>query len=305
MEFISFRAMQGDAFIIKSGETNILIDGGMPSTYGQIEDWIDENTLNAAFITHVDYDHLGGIFGLISDKHSHIATCDFYMNHPDFPSEHQGEEVGFKHGHSLKDLLQERQKEFKQILTNTKLVYGDINIIALSPDEHIVKKLYDNWQSNIIYNDGVLKYKIKQTMSEDIINKSSLILLVTCDNKSILMLGDSHASTAVKCLKDIEYSHERPLSLNLLKLSHHGSSHNTNAELLKLVSCENYYISTNGGRYDHPDVETIQLLEQRASELNTIFNIYLNYDLESDIRYKCGFPINNLNFIEQCYLELS
>ncbi|MCZ8502555.1 MBL fold metallo-hydrolase [Vibrio lentus] len=305
MEFISFRALQGDSFIVKNNGTNILIDGGMPSTYGQIKQHISNEAIDAIFITHVDYDHLGGIFNLANDEDLDLAPYQLFMNHPEFPSEYQGEEVGFKHGHSLKNILEQRGKYFNQITTGQELSFGDINVLVLSPDEAIVKSLYENWESNIIYRDGTLEYKKQQTQSGDIINKSSLILLLSCNEIHILMLGDSHAESACNSLKNRGYSTENPLSLDLLKLSHHGSSHNTNEELLELVGCTNYYISTNGGRYDHPDAETIQLLQKRAAELNTSFTIYLNYDIEDDIRQRCDFPIDNLHFIEQRSLEHS
>ncbi|HCE2475727.1 TPA: MBL fold metallo-hydrolase [Vibrio parahaemolyticus] len=305
MEFTSFNAQQGDAFTIKTENAHILVDGGMPSTYGQIKDYIDKYPLEAIFITHVDYDHLGGLFNLVSDESLDLTTCQMYMNHPEFPSEHQGEEVGFKHGHSLRKLLNSRGTDFHQVSTGQQLTIGDLNVLVLSPDELIIKALYDAWQSNIIYEDGSLKYKEKQSATGDIINRSSLILLVSCENNRVLMLGDAHAEAACKSVTNLGYSAEVPLTLNLLKLSHHGSKHNTNRELLTLIDCQNYYISTNGGKYDHPDSETIRLLEERATELGTSFNIYLNYDIESDIRNRCDFSINNLIFIEQCSLEFT
>ncbi|EKO3973974.1 MBL fold metallo-hydrolase [Vibrio fluvialis] len=303
MEFRALRAIQGDAFIIKAGDSSVLVDGGMPSTYGQIADWLENNSLNAALITHVDYDHLGGLFGWFTDQNSDLSSCEFFMNHPEFPCEYQGEDVGFKHGHSLKDLLSKRGQSFQQLTTNKELNYGDINILVLSPDESIVEMLYKDWGTNIIYDDGKLKYKKAQTQTDDIINKSSLILLVSCSNTKILMLGDSHSGVASTSLRNQGYSIDSPLALAMVKLSHHGSKHNTSAEFLKLIDCENFYISTNGGTYNHPDEETILLLQQRASELSTCFNVYLNYEIALDIRNKCDFPLDNLNFIEQCSVE--
>ena len=305
MNFISFRAYQGDSFVISDDETSILIDGGMPNTFGQIKNYVEEYPLDAVFITHVDYDHLGGVFNLVTDDDLELGECDFYMNHPEIPCEYQGEEVGFKHGDSLKTLLARRGKTFKSVTADQKIAYGSIGILALSPDEATVSKLYKSWGDNVFFDNGTLKYKKKQTQSGDIINRSSLILLISCNDKRILMLGDSHADTAYLSLRKLGYTPENQLSLSLLKLSHHGSRHNTSLELLRLTNCLNYYISTNGGRYDHPDVETIQMLEDRATELNTTFNIYLNYDIEVDIRYRCNFPITRLNFIEQCSIEYS
>ena len=300
MEFHALNALQGDAFIIKEGNTSILVDAGMPSTYGQIEQWSEEHSLSAAFVTHVDYDHLGGMFNWFTDPDSDVSSCDFYMNHPEFPSEYQGENVGFKHGHSLKELLAVKGQFFQQLTTGQQLTYGGLNILTLAPDENVIEALYQNWERNIFFDGEVLKYKKQQTQSGDIINKSSLILLISCNNKKLLMLGDSHSGCALLSLQKENYSIHNPLVLDLVKLSHHGSKHNTSAELLSLIECSNYFISTNGGRYDHPDAETIFLLQHRAVELNTLFRVYLNYDIESEIRHRCDFPLDNLIFIEQC-----
>lgn len=303
MEFHALRALQGDAFIVNDGDTSILIDGGMPSTYGQIAGWLDEHTISAVFITHVDYDHLGGLFNWFTDQSSDLSSCTFFMNHPEFPCEYQGETVGFKHGHSLKDLLTMRDQYFHKLITNQELEYGNIKILALSPDENVVEMLYEDWGNNIIYNDGVLKYKKVQTQSDDIINKSSLILLVSCNDVRVLMLGDSHCDVASASLRNQGYSRDNPLKLDMVKLSHHGSQHNTSTDLLHLIDCENFYISTNGGRYDHPHEKTILLLQQRAAELGTHFNIFLNYEITLDIQNKCNFSLENLKFIEQCSVE--
>lgn len=303
MEFIAFGALQGDAFIVKNGNTNILIDGGMPKTAGQIITHVVDNSLSAVFITHVDYDHLGGIFGLIDEDDIDLSECDFFMNHPEFPCEYQGEEVGFKHGHSLKDSLDVRRKSFGSVVTDQDFFYGDIHIRALSPDAETIEALYQNWGNNIIYEDGILKYNKRQIQSGDIINKASLILLFSCNESNFLMLGDAHASTAQKSIQNLGHSIDNPLPLKLLKLSHHGSCHNTSKELIELIDCKDFYISTNGGSYDHPDKETIEILQQRAAELDTTFNIYLNYDIEADIRSRCNFALSNLNFIEQRSLE--
>ena len=304
MEFQALNALQGDAFIIREGNTSILIDAGMPSTYGQIEQWLEEYSLSAAFVTHVDYDHLGGMFNWFTDPDSDVSLCDFYMNHPEIPTEYQGEEVGFKHGHSLKELLARKGQCFQELTTGQQLTYGELNILTLAPDETIIEALYQNWESNIFFDDGVLKYKKNQTQFGDIINKSSLILLISCNDKKILMLGDSHSGCALLSLQKNNYSIQNPLLLDLVKVSHHGSKHNTSEELLSLIECSNYFISTNGGRYDHPDAETILLLQNRAAELNTLFNVYLNYDIESEIRHRCDFPIDNLIFIEQCSVTI-
>ncbi|MFT6910157.1 MAG: glyoxylase-like metal-dependent hydrolase (beta-lactamase superfamily II) [Oleiphilaceae bacterium] len=65
MLFSSLKAKTGDAFVISWDDNAILIDGGMPNTCGSILKKLVGKRLRAIFITHVDYDHIGGIIKLI------------------------------------------------------------------------------------------------------------------------------------------------------------------------------------------------------------------------------------------------
>jgi len=305
LKFHAFQAMQGDAFVLSDGNTKLLLDGGMPSTYGQISEFEKESELRAVIISHVDYDHLGGVFRLLSDHDIVSPHCEYYMNHPEFPSEYNGEEVGFKHGHSLADLLQSNGKRFNSLVRGDSLFIGSFQIDVLAPEAEIVEELYRQWGTNITYDGEKLSYLKRQKTSQDIINNSSLVLLVKYGNSRLLFLGDAHMESAVTSLRRIGSSVERRAAFDLIKLSHHGSEHNISEDFLKLIDCNNYYISTNGAKYDHPDAATILLLQERAAELNTKFNIYLNYDIRDDIALKCNSSLANLNLLYEQSLEFT
>jgi beta-lactamase superfamily II metal-dependent hydrolase len=305
MQFTSFRAMHGDAFLISTENSKILIDGGTPSTYGHISTTLNNVGLTAVLVTHVDFDHIGGIINLITDTKSNIKDCLFYMNHPDLIAEYQGDKVGFKHGDTIKSLLLKRGKSFIPVISRQTINMGDISILTLSPSADDVKSLHDHWDLSRVLKDGEYTYSERQKYNGDIINKSSIVFIASQDKKRILFLGDSHAKSTCDSLKLNGYTNDSPISIDLVKLSHHGSKHNTTAELLELIDCSRYYISTNGGHYGHPDKETIELLSNRASQLKVKFDIYLNYDLEDDIRKKCNFDLSNLNFIQQNTLDLT
>ncbi|MCS6133851.1 MBL fold metallo-hydrolase [Shewanella baltica] len=304
MIFTSFKALKGDAFLISVGVNNILVDGGTPNTYGQIASAIDESLLNAVFITHVDYDHIGGIINLINDFNFNLSDCAFYMNHPDLAVEYQGDEVGYKHGDSLQSILKKRNKEFSSLKSKDEIHIGEIVVSVLSPQVNILNDLHNNWNASKVFQDSGMSYSQRQINNGDIINKSSVVLLVTYGSRKILLLGDSHADTVCKVLKENAYSEVNPLCVELLKLSHHGSRHNTNDKMLKLIRCEKFYVSTNGASYGHPDSETIYLLQKRAAELNTVFTVYLNYDIEVEIRDKCSFELKNLEFKQENRLDI-
>jgi hypothetical protein len=60
-----------------------------------------------------------------------------------------------------------------------------------------------------------------------------------------------------------------------IKLSHHGSLRNTSPELLNLIDSPRYFISSNGERHNHPDVEVIKAIVDRPTHLHR--NLYFNY----------------------------
>jgi len=299
MKFTALKALRGDAFVITWHESAILIDGGMRNTYGQIKKAITGKNLKSVFVTHVDYDHLGGIIGLASDVDVEISDVDFYMNHPDLVTSYDGSKVAFKHGESLRQILKKRNKECLTVLEGESLVIGDLSIEVLSPNGEVCTKLHENWDASRVIEDGQMRYLDRQKNNGDIINRSSLVLTVEHQNKKILLLGDTNAEVIEKILSEKNKINKNLSKFDLVKLSHHGSKHNTSSKLLSLIECHNYYISTNGAVYGHPDSEVIKILSDRAVELKSFFNVYLNYDIEIDIRDKCDFEIHNLKFILQ------
>ena len=93
----------------------------------------------------------------------------------------------------------------------------------------------------------------------------------------MLLLGDAHAETIVTSLKYLNAKKQLPLSFDAIKLSHHGSFNNNSPELLRIIDSENWIVSTNGGTYNHPDLET--LVHVFTIDKNKQRRIFFNYDL--------------------------
>ncbi len=111
-------------------------------------------------------------------------------------------------------------------------------------------------------------------------NLSSISILIDYKDKKILLLGDSVPSDIVVSLVDLGYSKDTKLNLDILKVSHHGSKHNTSTELLEMIDCKKFLISTNGKKYQHPDKECLARIIKTQDCPELIFN----YDI-----YDCIF----------------
>jgi hypothetical protein len=70
----------------------------------------------------------------------------------------------------------------------------------------------------------------------------------------------------------------KKLRIDVLKLSHHGSEHNVSNELLELLDCSRYMISTNGAYFKHPSAKAIaRLIKTNGKGATLYFNYETNY----------------------------
>ncbi|OTU21086.1 hypothetical protein CAT62_08120 [Acinetobacter pittii] len=105
-------------------------------------------------------------------------------------------------------------------------------------------------------------------------NQSSFSFLIEREQKKILYLGDCHVQTVILWLN---LNKLEKISVDAVKISHHGSKNNTSLELLDRIECQNYLISTNGKVHNHPDLETLARII--ISNKNKYINIYFNYEV--------------------------
>ena len=102
-------------------------------------------------------------------------------------------------------------------------------------------------------------------------NGSSIAFLATFNDTSILFCGDAFPSQLVKALNIIKPDDK--IDIDLMKVSHHASSHNTSPELLEKINCSHYIISTNGSTFKHPKADTIsRILKTSGAGTRLIFN---------------------------------
>jgi hypothetical protein len=132
-------------------------------------------------------------------------------------------------------------------------------------------------------------------------NGSSIALLAEFDDRSILLAGDAYPSVIVSSIEALQGERGRMgqrLSLDALKLSHHGSANATTAALLGAIDCHQYLVSTNGNIFYHPDRETIaRILMHGGADPTLIFNYRSEYNeiwehraLQARHRYSTVFP---------------
>ncbi len=79
-----------------------------------------------------------------------------------------------------------------------------------------------------------------------------------------------------------------------IKLSHHGSAHNTSPELLSLVDSEHFFISTNGEGHEHPDFAVLRAIVDRPAAFRR--TLHFNYSTPASRRLRTYQSKSNTDF---------
>jgi len=105
-------------------------------------------------------------------------------------------------------------------------------------------------------------------------NGSSIALIIEIGTLRLLFLGDSWAEEIEKTLQALPNA-RFPMIFDAIKISHHGSLHNTSPTLLKLIDSPVFLISSSGNSHNHPDFEVLKAIVDRPSSFKR--HLYFNY----------------------------
>ncbi|WP_434300352.1 ComEC/Rec2 family competence protein [Corallococcus exiguus] len=174
---------------------------------------------------------------------------------------------------------------------------GKLRLTLLSPTRERLEKLDREWTDTLM-RQGIIPgeaaaqarptrrwlggdielagYDLKTFRSDtSVANGSSIALLAEYEGRRCLLTGDAFAPVLAASLQRHPAFDERTgkLAVDATKLPHHGSSANISPDLLGLLSCGRYLISTNGDVFEHPDVEAVgRVITQGGSSAELFFN---------------------------------
>lgn len=105
-------------------------------------------------------------------------------------------------------------------------------------------------------------------------NESSIAFIIEYKTHKALFLGDSNPTVIITSLLELKEKENYEMNFDLVKVSHHGSLHNTTVELLNIISSSRWIISGNG-EHGNPDIDTIKLILKSNKEIQK--QLYFNY----------------------------
>lgn len=282
---------------------------GFKQTFGPLHSTLKtlssrSNVLDLVVLTHVDSDHIGGLLKACADDSVlPVFGKDVWFNsgrviaqqlgngvEPDgsaliVPKAASDRLTSIAQGVALDDLLDQAgvsPRELKVAGQKIEFRHGEIQI--LSPEEDQLRTLLAKWekekpdsltsaQSND-YKSSLEDLLQRDKFEEDksVHNGSSVAFLISSGDAKALFLGDAFPSTICASLRKLGYSEENPLHVGVCKVSHHGSKGNTSAELLSLVRCDRFIISTDGSRHGLPNKVTLARILNLAPQSKILFN---------------------------------
>lgn len=187
---------------------------------------------------------------------------------------------------------------------------SELNIQLLSPNTEKLTALKNTWvveckKAGLVPGFGVDDYEVLEDDEESfsvlnlnalaktpfdgddsVPNGSSIAFILEYGNKRVLCAGDAHIDVLVDKLKALGASKASPIKLDAIKIPHHGSKGNVSKELLELIDCKHFLISTNGNYFKHPnDVAIARIIVFGTSELTLHFNYKTDHNKHWDKAY--------------------
>ncbi|HEX2180282.1 MAG TPA: hypothetical protein VHL54_12335 [Actinomycetota bacterium] len=107
-------------------------------------------------------------------------------------------------------------------------------------------------------------------LDRSVFNLSSIVAVAEAGGRTILLTGDARGDDILKGLKAEGLLKRNRVHFDVLKLPHHGSIRNVEADFFERVTADHYVVSADG-RHGNPEVKTLQLIsDARGSDDFTI-----------------------------------
>jgi competence protein ComEC len=197
----------------------------------------------------------------------------------------------------LLPILQHYEGRVNQFWDSGFLVYPPTYLRLLEYLETQPEIRYHAPRSGSIFRQGEVKIQVLsppavllQNTPADVNNASLVLRLEYTPQFSLLLAADAQFESWAK----IVLEHGRELSSRVLKVSHHGSNHGTNLEVLKRIRPEYAAISVGPHQqYQFPHPEAIRFLETVCSPDNV-----LRTDVDGNISFVYS-PTDGLQVLRQ------
>lgn len=159
--------------------------------------------------------------------------------------------------------------------------FGPLKLRIAGPSQTNLKALRQKWLEWLAETSRGLATDPSTAAMVDrsVPNLSSIVLLATCQDKTVLLTGDARGDHILSGLSKAGLAKKGKFHVDVLKVQHHGSSHNSDEEFFRALTADTYVISANG-RYGNPDIETLQWIVSATKDRRKPIKIVVTNETE-------------------------
>lgn len=261
-----------------------------------------QRTFELFILSHIDGDHIGGGIALLQQaRQLGVSFGDIWFN-----GRHHLERVNMlsgKDGDDFSTLLQREQLPWNRWTQGKAIVRpqgdsavetalpsltlaGGMRLTLLSPTPSTLTQLAGTWDEDLAAPGkrrqlAARKFELREDLDaivrnpfnpdESRPNGSSIAVMLEFAGKRVLLAADAYAEVLASAVKRLLPPGQQRLPLDFFKLSHHGSRGNLNGELMALIDCAHYGISTSGAVFAHPDREALARVVRGSARPATLW----------------------------------
>jgi beta-lactamase superfamily II metal-dependent hydrolase len=334
-------AGHGDALWVEYGNGAAthrwLVDCGTQQTARFLAKRVDEvppneRMLELFVMTHIDADHIGGALPFFGAVRQGLRFADVWFN----GWRHLSGVLGARQGEMFSSAIQDLElpwnvwRDGGAIFVDgdalpAQTLPGGMRLTLLSPAAAQLRKLAPVWERELkrfgLVPGGHVDYSrflrgapststdvdalADESFADDTAppNGSSIAFLAEFEGAAVLFGADAHAKVLVDSIRRLLRARgEDRLKLAAFKLAHHGSQNNVSAELLQLLDCPRFLLSSNGDHFFHPDRQAVaRVIKYGRGETDTRPALHFNYrsrynevwdrdDLKERYAYSARYP---------------
>jgi beta-lactamase superfamily II metal-dependent hydrolase len=181
---------------------------------------------------------------------------------------------------------------------------GGLTVTILGPTEKHLKKLRSDWNDWLRKNQEALK-AIREKGRRDVErlgasefdmflamlklqsesfgnpndvtppNLASLTLLVEENGESVVLTGDARGDQIIEGLRSTGRLTDKTLSVDVMKVPHHGSENNIESEFVDTIPAKHYVFCGNG-EHENPDLRVVEMMARRRLAAAGPFKFWFN-----------------------------
>lgn len=296
IEFL--QAGTGDSIWISHRKTNIIVDGGKSAAAikERLDQMPEDENIDLLVVTHIDSDHIAGVIALVDKLQEQKELSRLKRVWFNYPKLEETGEYSVSEGNALSTILCKINglcwRNNTSDLIGYDVAIGDIHLHVLAPDHDVANEYKPKTPDELGVENADWNVELKalvENVDDDNLdeggpNGQSIVLIVECEGKRMLLPGDCTPKELLAALRAYDSINGRPLKIDLMKLPHHGSVRNITKNIMAEIECSNFVISTNiNKKYLLPNKETIAKLIRYRNCAEETINVHFNYKEALDV----------------------